>query len=264
MSATTSHHETFVAAEPEAPTAPVGSNNVFSGLVRPVPQQAANDGEPGRVPAPPEPETPARTTSKDRQLMAAAVGPRLQIARELSSINQTELALALALGYENSTQISIWEKAARTVPLHQLVRASTVLGVSLDFLCGLCDDPTRDPAAARRRAYLGAVRAQIERLSEEIVGTFEVADRLTGPDAENFRAVVRAADTLAEAIQTLQRLNGGRFDDLRGGSPVVAACHAAQEAVLVGKAALRVHDAAHGDLMKRLAVIGRGGVVDEV
>ena len=259
---TSSHHETFVVEPDEATPTPAPAGNPFEGLVRPVPQQAANDGEPGRVPAPPEPETPARTMSRDRQLMVSAVGPRLQTARELAGVNQMELARLL--NQENSTQPSLWEKGARTIPLNALVRASTVLGVSLDYLCGLCDEPERDHSAARRRAYLGAVRAQVDRLAEEVLGNLELASRLTGPDAENFRAVVKAADVLAEAVLTLQRMNAGRFDDLRGGAPVVAACHAAQEAVLVGKAALRVHDAAHGDLMRRLAVIGRGDAVDEV
>ena len=259
-SSATPNHETFVAVEPvEATIAPAG--NPFEGLVRPAQQRAANDAEPGRAPAPPEPETPALGISRDRQLMAATIGPRLQTARELSGISQTELAVAL--GQANSTQASLWEKAARTIPLNALVRASTVLGVSLDFLCGLCSEPERDPGAARRRACLGSVRAQIERLSEEIIGNFEAADRLCGPDASRFRDVVRAADALVEAVQTLQRMNGGKFEDLRAGAPVVAACHAAQEAVLVGKAALRVHDDAHAALMRRSAVIGRGGVVDE-
>ena len=269
----TASRETFV-VEPDEAFAPAPAGNPFEGLVRPAQQRAANDSAPGRAPAdsppnggrasdaPAEPESPALSISRDRRLAAAVIGPRLRTARELSGFTQVELSEKL--GYRNTSQLNLWESGQRVITTHALVQSSTVLGVSLDYLCGLCSEPERDPGAARRRAYLGAVRAQIERLSEEIVGSFEVADRLCGPDAENFRVLVRAADTLAEAIQTLQRLNGGRFDDLRGGSPVVAACHAAQEAVLVGKAALRVHDAAHGDLMKRLAVIGRGGVVDEV
>ena len=255
-----------------APTAPAG--NPFEGLVRPAQQRAANDSAPGRAPAdsppnggrasdaPAEPESPALSISRDRRLAAAVIGPRLRTARELGGVTQTELAEKL--GHMNTTQISLWEAGQRLATLHALVQSSVILGVSLDFLCGLCDDPTRDPAAARRRACLGSVRAQIERLSEEIIGNFEIAGRLTGPDATHFRDVVRAADALTEAVQTLQRMNGGKFEDLRAGAPVVAACHAAQEAVLVGKAALRVHDDAHAALMRRLAVIGRGEATDEV
>ena len=238
-----------------APTAPVGSNNVFAGLVRPVPQQAAND-------APPEPETPALSISRDRRLAAAVIGPRLRTARELGGVTQVELAERL--GHRNTTQTSLWEAGQRPVTLHALIQSSVILGVSLDFLCGLCDDPTRDPAAARRRACLGSVRAQIERLSEEIIGNFEIADRLTGPDASHFRVLVKAADAMVEAVQTLQRLNAGQFDGLRGGAPLVRAVEEAQQAVLTGRAALHVHDECHAALMRRLSAIGRQDAVDEV
>ena len=269
----TTNNEIFVAAELEAPTAPAG--NPFEGLVRPAQQQAANDGEPGRAPAPPsaltpsggrandapaEPETPARAVSRDRQLMASAVGPRLQTARELAGLNQMELARSL--DYENSTQIHLWERGARTIPLHMLVRAATVLGVPTDFLCGLAHEPERDPSAARRRAYLDGVRTAVNRLAEELVGHFEISDRLTGPDASHFRDVVRAADALVEAVQTLQRLSPVQFENMRGGAPVVRAVAGAQQAVLTGRAALRVHDDAHLALMRRLAVIGREDEVD--
>ena len=268
----TASRETFV-VEPDEAFAPAPAGNPFEGLVRPAQQRAANDSAPGRAPAdsppnggrasdaPAEPESPALSISRDRRLAAAVIGPRLRTARELSGFTQVELSEKL--GYRNTSQLNLWESGQRVITTHALVQSSTVLGVSLDYLCGLCSEPERDPGAARRRACLGSVRAQIERLSEEIIGNFEAADRLCGPDASRFRDVVRAADALVEAVQTLQRMNGGKFEDLRAGAPVVAACHAAQEAVLVGKAALRVHDDAHAALMRRSAVIGRGGVVDE-
>ena len=221
----TASRETFV-VEPDEAFAPAPAGNPFEGLVRPAQQRAANDSAPGRAPAdsppnggrasdaPAEPESPALSISRDRRLAAAVIGPRLRTARELSGFTQVELSEKL--GYRITSQLNLWESGQRVITTHALVQSSTVLGVSLDYLCGLCSEPERDPGAARRRAYLGAVRAQIERLSEEIVGSFEVADRLCGPDAENFRVLVRAADTLAEAVQTT-------LAGLAGGSEVVLA-----------------------------------------
>lgn len=227
---------------------------LFVGLVRPDAMPASNDGRPAHDPASSALKASPMRTAEDRHLMRSAIGPRLQTARELGGFSQVELAEAL--GYANTTQTSLWEKGARDAPLHMLVRASTVLGVSMDYLVGLTDEPDRDPSAVRRRAYLDSVRTQVNRLAEEVVGTFEVADRLAGPDADHFRQLVRSADALCCALDAFHRSNVDHFERLRGVAAVTTATADARRAAMKGAAALRVHDESLLALMRRLSALG--------
>ena len=74
------------------------------------------------------------------------IGERLAKARKAAGMAQVELAVALGGRYDN-TMISHVEHGRSSLLLDGAVRAAKELGVSLDYLTGLTDDPT--PAASR-------------------------------------------------------------------------------------------------------------------
>ena len=69
------------------------------------------------------------------------VGERLTKARQHSGITQAGLALALGPRYDQ-TMVSHVEAGRKGLRLDGAIRAAEVLGVSLDYLTGLSDDPT--------------------------------------------------------------------------------------------------------------------------
>lgn len=69
------------------------------------------------------------------------LGPRLREARRSAGLKQVELAVAIGDGYTQS-MISMIECGQRPIRFIAAVRAARTLGVSLDYLAGLTDDPT--------------------------------------------------------------------------------------------------------------------------
>ena len=74
------------------------------------------------------------------------LGKRLAAARKQAGLTQVELAVELGDRYDRS-MISIVEHGRSALLLDGAAKAARTLGVSLDYLVGLTDDPT--PAAAR-------------------------------------------------------------------------------------------------------------------
>ena len=74
------------------------------------------------------------------------IGKRIAESRKRVGLGQIELAVALGDRYDQA-MISRVERGSRNLRLDGAVRAAEELGVSLDYLVGLTDDPT--PAAQR-------------------------------------------------------------------------------------------------------------------
>ncbi|MDE0109950.1 MAG: XRE family transcriptional regulator [Bryobacterales bacterium] len=74
------------------------------------------------------------------------IGERLATARRRAGLKQVDLAVALGERY-NQSVISAVEHGQSSLRLDGAVRAAQVLGVSLDYLVGLTDDPV--PATDR-------------------------------------------------------------------------------------------------------------------
>jgi transcriptional regulator with XRE-family HTH domain len=73
---------------------------------------------------------------------------RLATARQAVGLTQTEVADRAGLNLGNYNEL---ERAQRTgLRADTLIRLSQVLGVSLDYLAGLTDDPQPRPRARRR------------------------------------------------------------------------------------------------------------------
>ena len=78
--------------------------------------------------------------------MVNVIGERLAASRKRAGLLQVELAVALGERY-NQSMISHIENGRSALLLAGAVKAAKELGVSLDYLVGLTDDPT--PAATR-------------------------------------------------------------------------------------------------------------------
>ncbi len=86
------------------------------------------------------------------------LGPRLAAARRRAGLKQVELAAALGDRYDQA-MISRVEAGHRTLRFDGLVEAARTLGVSLDYLAGLTDDPA--PAGLLPPALLGEREADL-------------------------------------------------------------------------------------------------------
>lgn len=167
-----------------------------------------------------------------------AFGARMTAAREMAEITQAEAAKRL--GYAAATQLSNMETGNRPVPLEVLMKAAVLYGTSMDYLCGLSDDPDRDPASAAVRHVSSRVTAEVNRLVDVMVHTSVDALRKVLPAAtEGQRLAGMILETQA-ALGTFRTLNK-RFDAMPGGNTLatkveVAADAARQYAVSMNRA----------------------------
>ena len=89
------------------------------------------------------------------------LGKRLVESRKQVGLAQVDLATALGDRYDQA-MISRVESGKKSLRFDGVVKAARVLGVSIDYLAGLTDDPM--PSVEREEA-LGQLRAQVEKLS---------------------------------------------------------------------------------------------------
>lgn len=197
---------------------------------------------------------PAVQMSRDRALTFNVIGPRLVAARALNGIPQQEAAQLAGMG--NGTQWSLWEAGRRAPPLYALLAAAKTLGVSMDFLFGLSDDPERDARAARRNSCIRAVRHMLTKTAENIADCIETSDTLAGPDASKFRELLHAASGLLAAVGRYHQLNVQQFEESPGGATVLAAAGHMEEVQIKCRGVLRGHDAFSERMRLQIAAIG--------
>lgn len=188
--------------------------------------------------------------ARDTQALRELIGRRIREARELLGGGQTELATWLA--YRNSTQASLWEAGQRLPPIGELPRIAGALGVSLDYLFGLSDDPEREPRQVRRLAVVAQVRAAVDAMADQLADSLL---REAAPLDGLVRSVklVGKVERLVSAVTALRASNAELFDtELRGGATLVRAAaearDAAQEVGLALDAADRAAELAHARL----------------
>lgn len=243
--------------------------DVFAGLVRPNARKhatAANDGtiDPGGEAADDDP-LPARVTGAqadaDRGRVAnarvrAAMALRLVAARNLSGLSQGEVSRAI--GHATQTQLNLWERGARTVPLVDLVRLAEALNVSVDYIMGASPEPERDPAAGLRHAMLRGVRTQLTRVAEVVVTEVSRHTRLVGADAGSSGQFIAAGAELLDAVRGLARLNPHHIDDMRGGATLAFKAEAFELALRDAKRRQLLAQALDHDLRERLGRLPDG------
>ena len=88
-----------------------------------------------------------------RDRLRKVLGDRLRTARVRAGLRQVELAAAMGDRYDQ-TMISSVERGRSGLKVDGLVKACQALGVSVDYLLGLLDDPT--PAAELSELAQGA------------------------------------------------------------------------------------------------------------
>lgn len=229
------------------------STNLFAGLIRDPNDGAANDMPVLMKPKRAHPASAA--THEEKRELRAIIGPRLIEARRRAGLGQFEASKAIAM--DNSTQLSLWERAIRTPPLDKLMALASLYAVSVDFILGESTDATRDSAEGLRHAVLRGVRTQIERVAEITVEQVERHARLVGPNIATVDSVLAAADKLLDVHSKWQRLNLRAFEVQRGSASVVAACEELEAAVFEARQKVRLSQALDGDLRRALAALPR-------
>lgn len=119
------------------------------------------------------------------------IGERLAKSRRDRGLTQTELAVEMGDRY-NAPMISMVENGSANLLLDGAVNAARELGVSLDYLVGLTDDPM--PAAQ--------LLEHMKRLERNLIRM-----ELTGPRASQYTALVQRLHQLAESL-SMPRLPG--------------------------------------------------------
>ena len=202
------------------------------------------------------PNMPAsESMSRDRALTFNTIGPRLVAARELNGIPQQEAARLAGMG--NSTQLSLWEMGRRAPTLDGLLAVANTLGVSMDFIFGLSDDPERDARSARRNSCIRAVNSMLTKTAERIADFIDSSDSLAGPDAANFRELLTAASELSAAAEQYHRLNREQFETSPGSATLLAATERMDRVRLKARATLRGHDAFAESMRLQISTISR-------
>lgn len=165
-------------------------------------------------------------------------GVRMKEARELC--NMSQLAAAKKLGYANSSKLAKIEHATDTnsVPLWLIRRAAKLYDVSVDFLFGMSEDWERDPKVAQERDVYRWVREEMEaELAHSINERRALKNQITTLEAA-IADIAPAVEQCQAAVVRFQEINP-EFQDMRGGSMVVASIEQAGKVTRGATAAMR-------------------------
>ncbi|WP_374568755.1 helix-turn-helix domain-containing protein [Ideonella sp.] len=161
------------------------------------------------------------TRSGTNALVRTTVAARFKQARELNGWDQREAAVRM--GYENGTQLSLIELGRRNTPLAVFCVASTVYGVSVDFLLGLSDEPERDPAVAERQAVLRHVEGMLREHAAQVLEMISEHMNAATKPISLARRLLGVASTATETFDRFATLNGEAWEDMPGGAMLLKA-----------------------------------------
>lgn len=159
--------------------------------------------------------------NKDVPLEKETIRERLIMARVMNGMTAVEAAEKL--GYRNSTQISQIEAGERKLPndYQFLLKMSQVYSVSVDFLLGISPYPERDAIASEHFAIMRGFEELQKMQAATMTTAFVKYAQMGRPSTADLDAVCEAVESLAQAVQSM-RDKAPEFDDLRGGSKVLA------------------------------------------
>lgn len=149
------------------------------------------------------------------------LGARLRRVREVLGIDQDDAAKAL--GYFNSAHLSLFEYGKKNIPVHVLVNAATVYGVSTDYLLGLSPDLERGADGAGRAAVLRDAVTLLERNARQLATRLLTEVRTRYAAQPLLTDLTQRASQVQAALARVRELNPEAFDELRGGAPLVKA-----------------------------------------
>jgi transcriptional regulator with XRE-family HTH domain len=154
-------------------------------------------------------------------------GRRMAYARQMAGLDQVEAAQLL--GYSQGVQLSLMEAGKRPVPFDKLIAAAKLYDTTLDYLCGLVDDPDRDPAAALLRSVQAHVETDVGSL---VRGVFASNAKRLGELLPNVAAADRLASLTAEVgvAMAVFAARNASFLDMPAGAPLAAKVELASQA----------------------------------
>jgi len=217
--------------------------------------EAANTDDPVEEAEEAEDAVSRQVNARIRRIVA----DRILKARELNGYAQVEAAGLF--GYRNSSQLSQWETGKRMPPMKELIRASEMYQVSVDFLLGLSAEPDRDPRKARSAAAVRALRAVLDDAAVRIAAQVDGLSELAGPGAEVVGQLVAKAAALGDAVSAFVRRNAAVFDELPAGASLLHAHDELDKSMPAARDLLRRLDRAGREPEARLQgrVSKRGG-----
>lgn len=160
--------------------------------------------------------------ANSRAALAKSMGIRMRAARE--SIGMQQGAAAKRLGYANQTKLAKIEGGTDTnsVPHWMILRAARLYDVSIDYIYGESDDwelsaralQERDMAKWMMEAWEAGRQKDLEVLRKLKVRMNAISETVTG--------LFSASQDVQDAFRKFIELNSETFDDMRGGSRLLA------------------------------------------
>lgn len=174
-----------------------------------------------------------RHSSRNSRRKTAAfnrqVGRRFRIAR-MTAGKLSGQKMADALGMPMTCYMNI-ENGRETVFAKTLVRASSLLSVSTDFLLGVSSDPSLDNTEPGFREWLISAAARQAADRAELAEKYAAIEARSDAIETLLVDLIGTAEDLTAALERVQKLNPNDFQDLRAGAPLVAAAEECRLAV---------------------------------
>lgn len=158
------------------------------------------------------------------------IGVRIRAAMELNGFDGKVVA-ALA-GHKNGTQLSLWMSGERMPPAMQLILLAEICKVPLDYLLGVSSEPERNTSLAARTQIARMVQEKVESAVSAVVD--EVHAQMTHglPVRDAWQRTLSGVQGVVSALAYIVEKDSGAFDELRGGSRLLAAAQALTDAVI--------------------------------
>lgn len=157
------------------------------------------------------------------------IGERMRAARLLNGLDGK--VLADIVGHKNGAQVSLWESGDRMPPAMMLMLIAATCKVPLDYLLGLSDEPERNVSAAARTQIARLVQAKVEAAVSAVVDTVYTEMTNGLPVRDGWQRTLSAILGVLSALTRAIEIDPEGFEDLRGGTRLVAAASALYEAV---------------------------------
>lgn len=176
--------------------------------------------------------------------LAKVVASRLVAARKVLGLSQSDLARELH--YRGVAHVSEIEAGEKPLRLDQAVVLAKFLGLSLDYLCGLHDDPIADPLESNSSLFNHIVactlRAGFDQFVEAQAGYATAIAEGLAQDRLTLNRVSALVEQLDGGMAQLRRLNPTFDDDLRGSARVVRCMDELKAELRAHATRKRIHD----------------------
>ena len=195
------------------------------------------------------------TAKQSNAKIRKTVAERFVAAREMNGLSQTDAAKKI--GFATSAQLCQWEQGKRLPPIDKMIVASLVYGTSLDYLYALSDEPERDPRRAEQQAMVRHMEDMLKANAEAVSSALVKHVKTGGANMLVVRGMHAKAVDAAAAIRKFEEINRPKFENLRGGATVLAACAALETLAREAEALIARHDGLREDVIRCAEVRSR-------